>query len=42
MHINTHLSDRLRFDVSTYPTSFMRLVKTKDYTYKVMDDRNVL
>ena len=39
--ISTNLSDRLGFDSSPYPKSFMSLMCMKDYTYMVIDDEKV-
>ena len=39
--ISTNLSDRLGFDSSPYPKSFMSLMWMKDYTYMVIDDGKV-
>ena len=40
--ISTNLSDRLGFDSSPYPKSFMSLMWMNDYTYIVIDDGKVL
>ena len=40
--ISSYLSDRLGFDSSPYPKSFMILMWMKDYTYMLIYDGKVL
>ena len=39
--ISTNLSDRLGFDIWSYPKSFMSLMWIKDFTYILINDENV-